>query len=57
MIDQTTPAVFLAALSLRDFERFADCLAPSAEARMLLPRGPEVRSERNEIVRRYRGRR
>src|ERR1700730_7934326 len=55
MIDQTTPDLFVAALSLRDFERFADCLAPSAEARMLLPRGPEVRSGRHEIARRFEG--
>jgi hypothetical protein len=55
MIDQTTPDIFLAALSLRDFERFADCLAPSAQARMLLPRGPEVRSGRDEIARRFEG--
>jgi hypothetical protein len=55
MIDQTTPDVFIAALSLRDFERFADCLAPSAQARMLLPRGPEVRSGRDEIARRFEG--
>src|ERR1700730_11483077 len=55
MIDQTTPDLFVAALSLRDFERFADCLAPSAQARMLLPRGPEVRSGRDEIARRFEG--
>jgi hypothetical protein len=55
MIDHSTPDVFLAALSLRDFERFADCLAPSAQARMLLPRGPEVRSGRDEIARRFEG--
>ena len=55
MIDQTTPDLFVAALSLRDFERFADCLAPSAQARMLLPRGPEVRSGREEIARRFEG--
>jgi hypothetical protein len=55
MIDQTTPDLFLAALSLRDFERFADCLAPSAQARMLLPRGPEIRSGRDEIARRFEG--
>ena len=55
MIDTTTPDLFLAALSLRDFERFADCLAPAAQARMLLPRGPEVRSGRDEIARRFEG--
>jgi hypothetical protein len=55
MIDQTTPDLFLAALSLRDFERFADCLAPSAQARMLLPRGPELRSGRAEIAGRFEG--
>jgi hypothetical protein len=55
MIDKTTPDVFLAALSLRDFQRFADCLAPSAQARMLLPKGPEVRSGREDIVQRFEG--
>jgi hypothetical protein len=55
MIDQTTPDLFLAALSLRDFERFADCLAPSAQARMLLPRGPEVHLGRDDIARRFEG--
>jgi SnoaL-like domain len=55
MIDQVTPDLFLAALFLRDFERFADCLAPSAQARMLLPRGPEIRSGRDEIARRFEG--
>ena len=55
MIDQNTPALLVAALSLRDFERFADCLAPTAQARMLLPRGPEERSGRDEIARRFEG--
>ena len=55
MIDETTPDLFLAALSLRDFGRFADCLAPSAQARMLLPRGPELRSGRAEIAGRFEG--
>ena len=55
MIDTTTPDVFLAALSLRDFERFADCLAPAAQARMLLPRGPEVQTGRADIARRFEG--
>jgi hypothetical protein len=55
MIDQSTPDLFLAALALRDFERFADCLAPTAQARMLLPRGPEVQSGRGDIARRFEG--
>ncbi|MFY9615540.1 MAG: nuclear transport factor 2 family protein [Candidatus Dormiibacterota bacterium] len=55
MINHTTPDIFLAALSLRDFDRFADCLAPSAEARMLLPRGPEVRTGRDDIAQRFMG--
>jgi hypothetical protein len=55
MIDHTTPDLFIAALSLRDFERFADCLAPSAQARLLLPRGPEVLSGREDIARRFEG--
>jgi hypothetical protein len=46
---------FLSALSARDFGRFADCFAPEAQARMLLPPGPEVRSGREEIARRFEG--
>ena len=55
MKDQFAPDAFLSALSSRDFERFAECLAPSAQARLLLPRGPEVRSGREEIARRFEG--
>ncbi len=55
MIDYATLDLFVAALSLRDFERFADCLAPSAQARMRLPRGFEVRTGRDEIARRFEG--
>ncbi len=55
MIDYATLDLFLAALSLRDFERFADCLAPSARARMHLPRGFEVRTGRGEIARCFEG--
>lgn len=55
MNETSTADVFLAALCLRDFGRLADCLAPSAQARMLLPRGPEVRSGREEIARRIEG--
>lgn len=55
MIDHTTPDLLLAALSLRDFERFADCLAPSAQARLLLPRGAELLSGRNAITERFDG--
>jgi hypothetical protein len=55
MIDHATPDRVLAALALRDFVRLADCLAPGAQARMLLPRGPEVRSGREEIARRLEG--
>jgi hypothetical protein len=55
MIQHTTADLFLAALSLRDFERFADCFSPTAQARMLLPRGPEVRTGRDEIARRFEG--
>lgn len=55
MIDQTTPDLFLAALSLRDFGRLADCLAPSAQARMLLPSGAVTRSGRDEIAGAFEG--
>jgi hypothetical protein len=54
-MDESAPEAFLSALSARDFGRFADSLAPEAQARMLLPRGPEVRSGREEIARRFEG--
>jgi hypothetical protein len=52
---ESTPDAFLSALSTRDFGRFAECLAPEVQARMLLPRGPEVRSGREEVARRFEG--
>lgn len=55
MNGRSIPAAFLAALSVRDFDRLASCLAPSAQARMLLPRGPEVRSGRDDIAQRIEG--
>jgi len=55
MNERSIPDAFLTALSMRDFARLATCLTPSAQARMLLPRGPEVRSGRDEIGRRIEG--
>ena len=55
MNETSIPDAFLTALSVRDFSRLAECLRPSAQARMLLPRGPEVRSGRDEIARRIEG--
>jgi hypothetical protein len=55
MTDHTAPDAFLAALTSRDFVGFAASLAPSAQARLLLPRGPETRSGRDEIARRFEG--
>jgi TusA-related sulfurtransferase len=55
MPDQSAPDALLLALTARDFEQFAECLAPSAQARMLLPRGPEVRSGREDISQRFEG--
>jgi TusA-related sulfurtransferase len=55
MVDASATDAFLAALLLRDFERLGQCLAPSAEARMLLPGGAEARSGREEIVERLQG--
>jgi len=55
MTFQSAPDAFLSALLTRDFGRFAECLAPAAQARMLLPRGPEVRSGPEEIARRFEG--
>src|SRR5438876_340751 len=52
---QSAPDSFLSALSTRDFGLFAECLAPQAQARLLLPPGPEVRTGREEIARRFRG--
>jgi hypothetical protein len=52
---ESAPDAFLSALSARDFGRFAECLAPEVQARMLLPRGPEVRSGREEVARRFEG--
>jgi tRNA 2-thiouridine synthesizing protein A/cysteine desulfurase len=46
------PAVvdsFLEALTSRDFERLAICLAPAAQARLLLPRGAEDLAGRQQI--------
>jgi hypothetical protein len=55
MTYESAPDAFLSALATRDFGRFAECLAPQAHARMLLPAGPEVRSGREEIARRFEG--
>ena len=55
MNETALPDAFLAALSIRDFDRLAECLAPSAQARLLLPRGPEVQSGRDDIARRFAG--
>src|ERR1700680_168547 len=55
MPDQSAPDALLSALTVRDFGRFAECLAPSAQAHLLLPRGPEVRSGREEIAQRFEG--
>ncbi len=55
MINKFAPDSFLSALSSRDFGRFAQSLSPSAQARFLLPRGPEERSGREEIARRFEG--
>jgi hypothetical protein len=52
---QSAPDAFLSALSMRDFGRFAECLTPEVHARLLLPRGPEVRTGREEIARRFEG--
>jgi TusA-related sulfurtransferase len=55
MHDEPAPDAFLSALLVRDFGRLAECLAPSAQARMLLPRGPEVQSGRDAITQRIEG--
>ena len=53
MTAHTAPDAFLSALTSRDFARFASSLAPSAQARFLLPRGPEIQSGRDDIARRF----
>jgi hypothetical protein len=55
MNETPMPDAFLAALSTRDFDGLAACLAPDAHARLLLPRGPEVQSGRDDIARRFEG--
>ena len=55
MLDQTAPDAFLAAITARDFGRLAESLSPKAQARLFLPRGPEVRSGREDIARRFEG--
>ena len=55
MNETSIPDAFLSAISARDFGRLADCLVPSAQARLLLPRGPEVQSGREDIARRFQG--
>lgn len=46
---------FLDALTGRDFERMAGCLAPAARARLLLPRGSEDVVGRDPIAARIAG--
>jgi hypothetical protein len=55
MIEVTAPDRLLAAISSRDFTRFAEVLAPSAQARFLLPRGPEIQRGREAITQRIAG--
>ena len=55
MAEQSVPDALLSALTSRDFERFAACLAPSAQARLFLPRGPEMQSGRDAVARRFEG--
>jgi hypothetical protein len=52
---ESAPDAFLSAISMRDFGRFAECLAPNVYARLLLPPGPEIRTGREEIARRFEG--
>jgi hypothetical protein len=55
MIERSVPDAFLGAITSRDFGQLVECLAPTANARLFLPRGPEVRSGRDEITRRLEG--
>jgi TusA-related sulfurtransferase len=55
MFEQSAPDALLSAISSRDFAAFARCLAPTAQARLSLPRGPELQSGRHDIARRFEG--
>lgn len=55
MFEQSAPEALLAAISSRDFAAVARCLAATAQARLSLPRGPEVQSGRHDIARRFEG--
>jgi hypothetical protein len=46
---------FLAALTARDFARLSLALSPMSKGRFLLPRGPELRTGREEITDRIKG--
>jgi hypothetical protein len=55
MTEATASDTLLAAISTRDFTRFAQVLAPTAQARFLLPRGPEIQRGREAITQRVAG--
>jgi TusA-related sulfurtransferase len=55
MFEQSAPDALVSALCSRDFVAFARCLAPTAQARLSLPRGPELQSGRHDIARRFEG--
>jgi TusA-related sulfurtransferase len=55
MFEQSAPDALLSAISSRDFAAFARCFAPTAQARLSLPRGPELQSGKHDIARRFEG--
>jgi len=55
MLHTNVTQQFLDYLSDRDFDGLATVIAPGARARLLLPRGPEERNGRDEIVTRIKG--
>ena len=55
MQTSSAPDAFLSALAARDFNRLEQTISPTAQARMLLPRGPEFHAGRDDITQRIEG--
>jgi len=55
MVEQNMSQRFLECVTARDFDGLSAVLAPDVRARMLLPRGLEELSGRDEIIGRFRG--
>jgi TusA-related sulfurtransferase len=55
MVEPSHSQRFLEYLAVREFDGIAGLIAPGARARLLLPKGPEERHGRDDIVQRIRG--